>query len=172
MLRQDLTGRVWCAQFRRDRRELMPLFKLADDSEQEILSYLFRGEVFIASEAGRVVGEALIIEGAKQDFFELRSFAIDEARQRQGIGSMLLRAVVRYGRMQGAKTLRVSTAIADGQAVAFYLRNGFRASRIVRDAFTTERGYPSHILDSRIALNDAIELELELSSSSPNQRGP
>ena len=166
MLRQETEDRIWCAPFRRDRRELLPLFELADDSEQQIYSYLYLGEVLFAAESGQALGHALIVEHEKQDVFELKSIAVLKSRQGQGIGGMLLRAVVRYCRIQKAKSLRVSTSIADANAIGFYLRHGFRASSIVRDAFTAERGYPKYVGHSHTLLNDAVELELVLSTVS------
>jgi N-acetylglutamate synthase-like GNAT family acetyltransferase len=169
MFVQEGLDQIWCAPFRRDRRELMSLFRLADDSEQQILSYLYRGEVLFASQSGRVLGHALILDQA-QDVFELKSIAVVKWRQRQGIGAMLMNAVVRYCCRQKAKRLKVSTSIADADAIDFYLRHGFRPSSILRDAFTAERGYPKYAGDSRIPLNDAIEFELVLGTASPQKR--
>jgi len=162
IVRQELAERLWCAPFRRDRRELMPLFKLADDSEQQIQSYLYFGDVIFVAESGQALGHALIVEHEMRDVFELKSIAVLESRQGQGIGGMLMKAVVRYCSLRDAKSLRVSTSIADANAIGFYLRHGFRASSIVRDAFTAERGYPQYAGQSRVPLNDAIELELVL----------
>ena len=170
MSRQANTDRIWCAPFNRDRRELLPLFKLADDSEQQIQSYLYRGEVLFAAEAGLVLGQALIIEDNAQDVFELKSIAVLESRQGQGIGSLLMRAVQRYCTGRNAKSLRVSTSIADAKAIRFYLRYGFRALAIVRNAFTQERGYPKYVEDTHILLNDALELELAFTASHPRGR--
>jgi len=162
MLSQRAADRIWCAPFRRDRRELMPLFKLADDSELQILSYLYRGEVLFATESGEPLGHALIIEPEKPGVFELKSIAVLESRQGQGIGTKLLRAAIRYCRAHNAQYLRVSTSISDANAIGFYLRCGFRATSILRDAFTAEGGYPPYSGQSRVPLNDAIELELVL----------
>jgi len=166
MLGQQTADRIWCVPFRGDRRELLPLFRLADDSEQHIESYLHRGEILVAAESGQAVGHALIVKLDTAGVVELKSIAVLESRQGQGIGGMLMRAAVRFCRMQNASILRVSTSIADSTALGFYLRHGFRASAIVRDAFTAEGGYPKHAGESRIPLNDAIELELVLNGAS------
>lgn len=157
--------RVWCAPFQRDRRELLPLLKLADDSEEQVRSYLYLGEVIVAAEFGRVLGHALVVRTDASGVFELRSIAVLESRQRQGIGGMLVRAVRRYCFEQGASQLMVSTSIADANAIRFYLRHGFRPSSIVRDAFTEKRGYPKAIAESGLPLNDTIEFELHLDST-------
>ena len=142
------------------------MFKLADDSERQILSYLYRGEILFASQSGQPLGHALILEQEVPKILELKSIAVVERRQGQGIGGMLMKAAVSYCRTQEAKALKVSTSIADSQALGFYLRHGFRASAIVRDAFTVEHGYPKYAADGRIPLNDAIELELALTTAS------
>lgn len=165
MSTQANADRIWCARFDRDRRELLPLFRLADDSEQRIQSYLHRGDVLFAAESGQVLGHALVLETEASEVFELRSIAVLESRQGQGVGSLLVRAVIRYCRTHNAKSLRVSTSIADANAIRFYLRQGFRALAIVRDAFTKEQGYPKYS-EGNIPLNDAIELELDLRSFS------
>jgi GNAT superfamily N-acetyltransferase len=162
VFKKKASDRVWCAPFRRDRRELLPLFRLADDSEQQILSYLHRGEVLFATESGEPLGHVLIIEQARRGVLELKSIAVLESHQGKGIGGKLMRAAVRFCRARDAHYLKVSTSIADAKAIQFYLRCGFRASSIVRDAFTPERGYAPYVGCSRVPLNDAIELELVL----------
>jgi GNAT superfamily N-acetyltransferase len=141
------------------------LFRLADDSEEQIHSYLNRGDVLFATESGQALGHVLIVELDAKNVFELMSIAVLAARQGQGIGGMLIRAAIRYCLMRNATSLRVSTSIADAGAIGFYLRHGFRASAIVRDAFTLERGYPANIDGSSIPLNDAVEFELVLDTA-------
>ena len=152
---------IWCAPFRRDRRELLPLFRLGDDSEQQIRANLYLGEIFHAAEGDKVLGYVQISESAGPREFEIRSIAVVPERQRQGIGGKLVRAAVRYcGSLEG-RLLRVSTSIGASDAIAFYLKRGFRLSGIIRDAFTAQQGYPP-LLDGRIPLNDAVKLELPL----------
>lgn len=165
VLGQD-SSRIWCSPFRRDRRELLPLFKLADDSEQQILSYLYLGEVLFAAHSGQAVGHVLIVKHQEQHTLELKSIAVLQSRQGEGVGGMLIRAALRYCHTQAAKRLRVSTAIADARAIGFYLHHGFRPLAIIRDAFIGERGYPDFVGDSRIPVKDAVEFELVLTNIS------
>jgi len=157
--RTSASSRIWYIPFSGDRRDLLPLFRLADDSEQQIRSYLDLGDVFAAFEVGQVLGHAQLIE-RDGSAFELKSIAVLPSRQRQGIGGGLLDAALGYCHAHDAALLRVSTAISDCEALGFYLRHGFRAVAIVRDAFTSEGGYSQRTGDPRIRLNDAIELEL------------
>ncbi|MCL6683034.1 GNAT family N-acetyltransferase [Sphingomonas alba] len=155
---------IQCAPFLGDRRFLLPLLKLADDSETQIRSYWRNGEFLVALRNGQVLGQALIVRRGDK-VFELKSIAVAEGCQRLGIGRQLLNAVIDYAHGHKASTLTVSTSVADPEALGFYLRHGFRASAILRDAFTADRGYPAQT-DRQLPLNDAIELELALSRSS------
>ena len=156
---------IQCAPFLGDRRLLMPLLKLADDSETQIRSYWRSGEFLVALRNGQLIGQALIVRRGEPETFELKSIAVAEDCQGLGIGRQLLNAAIDYAHAHDARTLTVSTSIADSEALGFYLRHGFRASAILRDAFTEDRGYPAQT-DRHLPLNDAIELELALSRNS------
>lgn len=160
MRRREAADRTWCAPFRRDRHELLPLLRLADDSEQQILASLRIGEILYAAQPGQLIGCAHIIATEAPAEFELKSIAVIQSRQRQGIGGKLVRAAARYCRAHRARRLVVSTSIAASDAVAFYLSNGFRICGFIRDAFTGERGYPPTEGGTRLPLNDAVVFEL------------
>jgi len=170
---ETIAGRVWCAPFRRDRRELLRLFKLADDSEQQIANYLHQGEIIFAAQRGRLLGYAQVIDGKGESVLELKSIAVDESFQRQGIGAKLIRAVVRYCHSRCARRLVVSTSIATSDAIAFYLGNGFRICGHQRDAFSVEAGYPETEGATGLPLNDAVIFELPITDSlrPANERG-
>ncbi len=152
--------KIWFAPFQRDRRELLPLFRLADDSEQQIQGYLHAGEILFAAQGGRVLGHAQIIASDDTAEFELKNIAVDPARQRQGIGTGLVRAVLRYCRQHDASRLTVSTAIGASDAIAFYLQNGFRICGFERDAFTVERGYPASQAGETAPLRGSVKFDL------------
>jgi len=156
---------IQCAPFLGDHCLLLPLLKLADDSEAQIRSYWRSGEFLVASRKGQLLAQALIVRREEPETFELKSIAVAEGSQGLGIGGRLLNAVIDYALTQNATALTVSTSVADHEALGFYLRHGFRASAILRDAFTVDRGYPAYT-DRQLPLNDAIELELALSRNS------
>ncbi len=158
---------IWFAPFQRDRRELLPLFRLADDSEQQIQGYLNAGEVLFAAQGGCVLGYAQIIVSDRTAEFKLKSIAVDPAHQRQGTGTALVRAVIRYCRQHGASRLTVSTAFGASDAIAFYLRNGFRICGFERDAFTAERGYPATQAAGTAPLRDSVKFDLLLETVRP-----
>src|SRR3954447_11415082 len=168
MRAESVVGRVWCAPFRRDRRELLRLFKLADDSEQQIAGYLHEGEIIFAAQSGRLLGYVQIVDGKGTSVLELKSIAVEESFQRQGIGAKLIRAAVRYCHSRGADRLIVSTSIAASDAIAFYLSHGFRICGHRRDVFTAEAAYPDTEENSGLRLNDAVLFDLPI----PGARQP
>lgn len=145
-----------------DRAALTPLFRLADDSEQQIATYRDQGVIYIAREAGTITGHVQIIATSAPDTYEINSIAVDEARQGGGVGAALVRAAVDHCRAAGAVRLIVATATAGTNVVRFYQRAGFRFCTIVRDAFSSDKGYPPGIIIDGIPLRDQIILDMAL----------
>ena len=147
-----LVARVTIAWHAGDRAGLRPLFELADDSPQQLDTYIDQGRVLVAVDDGEIVGHLQLIED------ELRSMAVVEDRQGEGIG----RALVARAVEESAGGLRVATAAADIGNLRFYQRLGFRMLRVERDAFTPATGYPDDLDVDGIPLRDRIWLSREI----------
>jgi GNAT superfamily N-acetyltransferase len=145
-----------------DRAALMPLFRLAEDSETELRGYVDRGEVLVAREGGSIVGHAQVVEAEDEGVRELKSMAVRQGHQRRGVGRVLVAAVVDYCRARQARRLIVATAAADIGNLRFYQRQGFRFRSVDRDAFGPWNGYPENALIDGIPLRDRVVLDLEL----------
>ena len=145
-----------------DRALLLPLFALADDSPAQIAAYISRGEVLVARDGELVIGHLQILETGDAGVFELKSMAVTEKRQREGIGRKLVEAAIAYCRARNGHRLIVSTAAADIGNLRFYQRQGFRMYRIVRDAFAPLKGYPQGAMVDGIPLRDQVFLDLDL----------
>jgi GNAT superfamily N-acetyltransferase len=145
-----------------DRAALMPLFRLAEDSESELASYLGRGEVLVAREGSAILGHAQIVEDSDEGVRELKSMAVRQGHQRRGVGRVLVAAVVDYCRDRNVRRVTVATAAADVGNLRFYQRLGFRFSSIERNAFGPSNGYPENALIDGIPLRDRVVLDLEL----------
>jgi GNAT superfamily N-acetyltransferase len=145
-----------------DRRQLLELFVLADDSPAQIANYVGLGDVLIARDGCAIVGHLQMIETDDAAVFELKSMAVIEARQRQGIGRRLVEAAIARCRQRSGRKLIVSTAAAATGNMRFYQRQGFRMCRIVRDAFGPATGYATGTLVDGIPLRDQVFLELDL----------
>ena len=87
-----------------------------------------RREVFVATDADRVVGwAALLIDETFVEGFGayLEGFVVDESARGQGIGVQLLEAVEARARERGCAEIRVQSNVARERAHSFYERNGY-----------------------------------------------
>jgi len=151
-----------------DRAALLPLFRIADDSEQEIASYLHRGTVLAATDSGALVGHVQMIEPSGErrgpidapTAWELKSLAVADSHRQHGLGRRLVEAGLAHVRGHGASRVVLATAAADTGVLQFYQRLGFRLLRIERDAFTPAAGYPAELLVGGIPLRDRAWLDI------------
>jgi ribosomal protein S18 acetylase RimI-like enzyme len=141
-------------QFRGSRSELLPLFAQADDSPAEINRYIEQGEMLVARRAQQIVGHVQLIPAG--DDWEIKSVAVIEPLQGQGIGSALMRGALERAFSAGAARVLVATATADISNLRFYQRLGFRMERIERDVFGADRGYPAHLEAGGIPVRDRV----------------
>ena len=146
-----------------DRERFLPLLLLADESEQQVRSYMHRGELyaFYADEAtGPAAGVVLVID--EPDAVELKAVAVRADQQGRGVGLRMLRAVLDELRVRGVRRVVVGTANAGVGQLAYYQKAGFRLLRIERDFFSPARGYPQHMEDNGIRLRDMVWMDQEL----------
>lgn len=137
-----------------DRRELIALFRHADDSDQQILSYLDDGIIFVARDGGRAIGHVQMIGSGET--WELKSIAVDPAYRASGLGRRLASSAQDHAARRGARRIILSTATADIALLRFYQRLGFRMFRIQRDVFSEAAGYPPEILSDGIRVLDQV----------------
>ncbi|MFL6287633.1 MAG: GNAT family N-acetyltransferase [Actinomycetes bacterium] len=147
------------------RADLRWLFELAEDSTEQLNAYIDLGRVLVAREGSTVVGHLQLISVEDPLVLEIKSMAVAEERQGQGIGRTLVDAAVAIARSEGAATVLVSTATADVGTLRFYQRVGFRFLSVDRDAFTSATGYPDQIIIDGIELRDRVWLSMALTES-------
>ncbi len=147
-----------------DRDALRWLFELAEDSEDELRSYLYRGRVLVARVDGQIAGHLLLVDTATPGEAELKSMAVRADLQGHGIGAALVQAARALLTDAGVRVLLVATAAASAGNLHFYQRQGFRMRAIERDAFTAATGYPPGIMVEGIPLRDRVWLDAELTS--------
>jgi predicted N-acetyltransferase YhbS len=145
------------------RREgLRPLFELAEDSVDQLDSYLDAGRVLVAVSGEQVVGHVQLVDAERPGAVELKNMAVRETRQGRGIGARLVRAALDLAAAEGRASMVVATAAADIGNLRFYQRQGFRMLAIERDAFTPATGYaPDTVIDG-IPLRDRVWLDRAL----------
>jgi GNAT superfamily N-acetyltransferase/catechol 2,3-dioxygenase-like lactoylglutathione lyase family enzyme len=147
--------------FHGPRAELADLFALADDSPSEVERYRDLGRVLVARDGRAVVGHLLLVIDETVDHAEVKSLAVRQNRQGEGIGRALVNRAVAVCREESRSSLLVVTGAADTRVLRFYQRLGFRFLRVERDVFTAEAGYPSIFIDG-VPLRDRVWLSLAL----------
>jgi GNAT superfamily N-acetyltransferase len=144
------------------RAALRPLFEEADDSQEEIDSYIDEGRVLVAIAGDEVVGHLQLTETAAPAELEIKSTAVLAAHRRRGIGGRMIASALGLAREEGRQLVSVATATADIDNLRFYQRHGFRMRSIERDAFTAANGYPPGTTVDGIPLRDRIWLDQAL----------
>lgn len=147
------------------REELRPLFELAEDSREQLDSYLMSGRVLVALQGTTVLGHLQLVEPGRPGELEIKNMAVREDRQGRGVGRRLVRAAVELAAAESRTTLVVATAAADIGNLRFYQRQGFRMRSVERDAFTPETGYPPGIRIDGIELRDRVWLDYRLTEA-------
>ena len=145
------------------REPLRPLFELADDSAEQIDSYIDIGRILVArDDTSQIVGHAQLIPADRPEAIELNSIAVLPRFQGRGIGRALVERVLAVCRSEGVQSVTVRTATADIDNIRFYRRCGFRITSVELDAFTEAKGYPAGLEANRIPVRDSISFTLEL----------
>jgi GNAT superfamily N-acetyltransferase/catechol 2,3-dioxygenase-like lactoylglutathione lyase family enzyme len=147
------------------RERLRGLFALAEDSPERLDASLPEGRVLVAAGGGELVGCLQLVPAG--DAVELKTMAVAEHRQREGVGRALVERAVAESRAAGDRRMLVATAAADTGNLRFYQRLGFRLLRVERDAFTPADGYPEGLTIDGIPLRDRVWLDLPLADAAP-----
>jgi GNAT superfamily N-acetyltransferase len=105
------------------------------------LRRLSKGECWVAQTAGQLVGTITLRDAAhtkgcpwydRPDVASFGQFAVDPARQRRGVGTLLVDHVERRAREKGVTELAIDTAETADDLIAFYTRRGYRFIEYVR----------------------------------------
>lgn len=140
-----------------NRDQLRPLLLIGDEDEMQLDKYIDKGDIFIASDAGKRVGVALLIEN-QATCIELKNMAILPEYQGHGVGSAFIDYLLAcYS--DDYKQMLVGTGDADFQNMAFYMKAGFRFSGIRKAYFVS---YEKPIIVNGIDLQDMVLLTREL----------
>jgi GNAT superfamily N-acetyltransferase len=144
-----------------DRRALRPLFAEAEDSAEQLDSYLEDGRVLVARRGARIVGHLQLVPAGAGEV-ELKNMAVVAEERGTGIGRRLVETAISAVHGENISRMVVATAAADIGNLRFYQRCGFRMNRIERDAFTPGTGYPDPIVIDGIPLCDRVWLDQPL----------
>jgi N-acetylglutamate synthase-like GNAT family acetyltransferase len=135
----------------------MNLLLLADPSEEAIKKYLNQSRCFVAYSNGTAAG-VCIVKPVAGEALELMNIAVSPTIQQRGIGTQLLKHVIKKAQESGAKRLELGTGTF-GYQLAFYQRQGFRVKSIDKDFFL--KNYPEPIMENGVQHQDMLRLALE-----------
>jgi GNAT superfamily N-acetyltransferase len=138
-----------------DRQGLRALFEEAEDSSAQLDAYLGDGRVLVTRLDGEPVAHLQLVDAGPGEV-ELKNMAVLDRLRGRGIGRHLVEEAIATSRAGGLHRMVVATAAADIGNLRFYQRCGFRFSRVERDAFVPETGYPDEILIDGIPLRDRV----------------
>jgi N-acetylglutamate synthase-like GNAT family acetyltransferase len=140
----------------------LPLFLLADESVQQVQSYMNTGDLYVYFSEDDIVAGIVLALPLEPDVVEFKAVAIEPKQQGRGMGKRMLIAVLAELRDLGCKRVVVGTANAAIRQLAFYQKAGFRLLRIERDFFSPARGYAEVIEESGIRMRDMVWMDLTL----------
>jgi GNAT superfamily N-acetyltransferase len=145
-----------------DRDVLRALFSEAEDSSEQLNSYIDQGRVLVAWSGTDPVGHLQMV-ARTEAAVELKNMAVVPECRGAGIGRALVEAALDEAAGDGATQMLVATAAADIGNLRFYQRCGFRLLSVERDAFTPATGYHDQITIDGIPLLDRVWLDQALS---------
>ena len=129
---------------------------LADEQQDMIDRYLWRGELFALDDGGLRAACVVTEEGG--GVCEIKNFAVKPQYQRMGYGRKMIEFIcARCGRR--CRRLLVGTGETP-LAISFYKNRGFRESHRVKNFFIDNYDHP--IFEDGIQLKDMIYLEMEM----------
>ncbi len=141
-------------------RDLEWSFRLAEDSDQQLDSYIDLGRVWVArAPDGEVVGHLQAVGREKRPLGG-REHRRRGARARvTESAAALLEHVIAEARAAGVARVILATATADIGNLRFYQRCGFRMTHVVPDAFGPFQGYPPGMEVDGIPMLDQVWFE-------------
>ena len=136
-----------------DRRRLLPLLLLADESEEMVSRYIDRGEMFIIEADGRIAGECIVTDEG-DGVLELKSLAIAKEFQKKGFGRALVSFIA--DRYRGSFSVLQAGTGDSPLTMPFYRKCGFVPHSVIPGFFTDNYDHP--IIEGGVVLRDMIVL--------------
>ena len=103
-----------------ERERFLPLLLLADESLQQVRSYMQRGELYAFVGADEVAVGIVLTIPAAQGGVELVSVAVDTTQQNRGIGRRMIEWLIETAQTAGVISIHVEMRAANKAAYALY----------------------------------------------------
>ena len=138
---------------------LIPLLLQAEESERALRWGLANlvDTVYRADDGGALVGAATMQWRA--DPCEIMELAVAPERHGQGIGRQIVAWLIEQARGRGKSAVRVGTANASIDNIAFYQKCGFRMDEVRKDYFWY---YREPIYENGIQVRDMLVFRYDL----------
>lgn len=133
------------------KKEYIDLLLLADEQEDMVDRYLYRGEMFVLDDNG-VKAECVVTKEA-DDIYELKNIAVKPDYQQNGYGKTLIEFLLSY--YVDCRTMLVGTGDTPS-ILGFYKKCGFVESHRIKNLFTDNYDHP--IYENGKQLTDMIYL--------------
>ena len=133
----------------------MSLLLLADPSEEQVMSYVLKGECYVAVEAGEVVGVYVLLQ-KDEHTAEIMNVAVAEPRQGKGLGKKLILHALEVAKSLGMKKVEIGTGNSSIGQLALYEKCGFQMTSIIENYFIDN--YPDPIFENGIQCRDMVRL--------------
>ncbi|MCL2283437.1 MAG: GNAT family N-acetyltransferase [Fibromonadales bacterium] len=158
MKRQDkIFGNVTIKTILENKEEFMDLLLLADEQEEMIKKYLYRGELFALYEGD--LKTVSVVTKENNDIYEIKNIATYEKYRGKGYGTFMVKYIIENYRKK-CNALLVGTG-EDNRIISFYKSFGFEYSHTEKDFF--KRNYDHEMYENGKQLIDMIYLKMEFS---------
>ncbi len=139
------------------KEDFLPLLLLADEQEDMIFRYLYRGRLFAFYEGEQLVSVSVVTDEG-EGLCEVKNLAVAPEFQRRGYGSRMLSFL-----KQEFTTTFHRMQVGTGESpltLPFYEANGFVYSHRIENFFTDNYDHP--IWEEGILLRDMVYLSCDL----------
>ncbi|MFC4559002.1 GNAT family N-acetyltransferase [Virgibacillus kekensis] len=137
----------------------MDLLLLADPSEEQVNSYLKKGQCYIAKISNRIIGVYVLVP-INSRRIEIKNIAVAENEQGKGNGKELVKHAVANACLQGYKVVEIGTGNSSIGQLALYQKCGFRITGVRKNFF--KKNYEEEIVENGITCIDMVRLEMVL----------
>jgi len=137
-----------------NKESFMDLLLLADEQEEMVKKYLYRGELFALYDGD--LKTVSVVTKENNDIYEIKNIATYKKYQGKGYGKLMIKHIIEKYKNK-CKTLIVGTG-EDNRIISFYESFGFRYSHTEKDFFI--KNYDHEMYENGKQLIDMIYLSI------------
>jgi ribosomal protein S18 acetylase RimI-like enzyme len=141
--------------------DLLPfdLLLLADETKEAIEKYIYDCEVYLVNHNGQSIATFALYPINKTEV-EIKNIALVRELQGKGIGSDLIKEIVRIVKEQNYSSLIVGTGDVSAAQIRFYEKNGFVKYDMKKNFFLDNYKLP--IIENGKQMKDMVMLRMKI----------